>query len=96
MSLRCLLLVGVLSSSVRASTSTGKREQLMILALSGTRPKDQGLREGMIAGWANEHTWLVTHAETSWPNVIRLPDEAEQGGYDGCVANTACVNLVMR
>jgi len=50
-----------------------KRKQLMIVALSGTRAKDGPLRRGMLEGWANNDTWLVTKAKTSWPRVIRLP-----------------------
>lgn len=55
--------------------------KVMILILSGSREGDEAQRASVFDTWATPDTFVVTGGPVTTKNVIRLPPEAEEGGY---------------
>ena len=60
-----------------------RRARVLILVLSGEREGDEAQRASVFETWASNSTYVVTSGPVNTPNVIRLPPEAEAGGYKG-------------
>ena len=54
---------------------------VMIIILSGTRDGDEEQRASVFDTWATNDTFVATGGTVNTDRVIRLPPEAEEGGY---------------